>query len=459
MVFDGLSIDNVGVRFKGLSSYYEVVNNGSQKVSFKIDLNYYVPGQDLDGLRKINLNNSYQDPTFLREKVFSDFLNKQNLFAPRCTYTELYINGTHWGIYSLVEQIDQTFLSTKFGDNSGNLFAAAGDNASLEWEGNKQSAYYDNFDLNTNEITNDWTDLVSLLNTINNTSEVQFKDSLEVLLATDNYVDMWAANNLFVNFDSYEYGASNYYLYDNPSDKKFYWIANDINSGFGASWDTTLTAIENMSVYYFPNSLPQLLNDTVPLASRMLQNTYYKDKYESTICNYLQGDFSTTYLNNQIDYWYNIIKPYVYADSMKLYSNLDFDNNINFMVVLSNNTMLPGLKPFVSERAKNVASEISCVVSTPEIFSNSDNAVKIFPNPINSSATIIINPIYVKGKTKLSFLLCDLTGREVKKIETNSNNTKLYISELSSGLYIYKLIDGTVELATGRIIIATDRVK
>ena len=111
---DGISLSSVGVKFKGNSSY----NNQSVKKSFKIDFNQYVTGQDLDGLKKINLNNVFKDPSFLRERLVSDFYQEHGLFAPRCVFAKVFLNGTYWGLYNLVEEVDtKQFLNAHFGAN------------------------------------------------------------------------------------------------------------------------------------------------------------------------------------------------------------------------------------------------------------------------------------------------------------------------------------------------------
>ena len=452
---DALQLNYVGIRLKGLSSYYQVVNNGGLKVSFKIDFNRYIPGQNFDGLRKINLHNGYNDPTFMREKIFLDFLNRQGLLAPRCTYTELYINGAYRGFYTLVEQVDPTFLNTKFGDNTGNFFKATSGNASLAWEGSNQSNYYDNFDLKTNEVINDWSDLVHLCDVINNTPEAQLQDELETILATDHYIGLWAANNLFVNFDGYEYAANNFYIYDNPFDNKFYWIAWDVNSAFGGGWwNMSVAQKQDLSVYYLPDPPPFPLTDNVPLTDSLLQNSYYTEKYLNTICSYLQGDFTTQYLYNLIDSLYNRIKPYVYADTNKLYTSQDFENNINFTVSIGLNKQLPGLKPFIAERINNVSNEISCVVGNSE-FTIYDLGFTIFPNPFNTFTTIFIQYPSQKMQFKdLSFVLYDLTGRKMKQVEISGNKVEIRRDNLANGLYIYKLMDDEKVLTAGKLIIS-----
>ncbi|RDJ93135.1 hypothetical protein B4Q13_24035, partial [Lacticaseibacillus rhamnosus] len=82
MIFDGRTLPTIGIKFKGNSSF----NNSSVKKSMKLDLNNYVAGQDYDGIKKLNLNNGFKDPSFLREKIALDFMNAHGVTSPRCTF-------------------------------------------------------------------------------------------------------------------------------------------------------------------------------------------------------------------------------------------------------------------------------------------------------------------------------------------------------------------------------------
>ena len=106
-----MHFDSIGVRFKGSSSYtYPGV-----KKSFKLDINVFVPGQEVYGLDKLNLNNCFLDPSFAREKACYELCLAAGLPTERTNYAELYINGSYWGLYLLVEQFDQEFIESRFG--------------------------------------------------------------------------------------------------------------------------------------------------------------------------------------------------------------------------------------------------------------------------------------------------------------------------------------------------------
>lgn len=433
VIIDGTSTDSVGIQFKGNSSYY---NYPSNKKPFTLDFNEYVSGQKYDGLKKLNLNNMYQDPAFMREKMFLDFCQEKGINAPRSNYAKLYLNGTYWGLYLMVERIDKTFLNDRFANKDGNLWKGDGTAAScanLKYHGTLQS-YYNCYELKTNETLNDWTPLVNLTDQINNTSNLDFRDSVEAVMNTNSFIKAWAAYNLFCDFDSYPYRFThNYYTYLNDTTSKFEWIVWDVSTAFGLDIPMTIAQIENTSVEY----ISPLATDR-PLANRMLANSTYRDTYLQYICSYANNDFNASNLDPKIDSYYNLIKADVYADPMKMYSDANFDDNINMNITVSG-TNYPGLKSFIVNRNSSVINELNTLgySNCPIIdlglaqLSVEYNATT-YPNPFSNATTI-------RSNFELSDATFTVYGANgfVVKIIRNINGSEFEFAdlELESGMY------------------------
>lgn len=426
VVFNGSTYSDVGIKFKGNSSY----SNPSDKKSFKFDINEFVSGQKIDGLKKFNLNNGFKDPTFLREKLALDFCKDHGLAAPRCSFAKVYINGIYWGLYTLVEEIDNgTFLKQQYNNKDGNMFKGdpSGD---LKWYGNLASSYYSKYELKTNETANDWTDLVSFINKINN-SGTYFYDSLETILNTSDFIKHWAALNLFVNLDSYIGSGHNYFVYHDTLSDKFEWLTWDSNESFGNfQMGMTITQLKNMSMYWVSSPLSNR-----PLVQKMLANTTYKDELTATFCNWIEYDFSNMALDTKIDSLANAIRTAVYDDTKKFYSNVQFEDNltmdINVVGSPGLNTIM-GLKNFISSRRNAIVAELAtqgCVIGINEIKSITN--FNFYPNPTKD---ILMLQFDEKNKTNV-ITITNTLGELVYK--NNSNNTTEFIdvSKLNSGLY------------------------
>lgn len=422
VTIDGVLYPNVGIKFKGNSSY----SNPSTKKPFKIDLNEYGSTSELDGLKKFNLNNGFKDPSFMREKVALDFYNQQGLAAPRCAYTRVYLNGTYWGLYMFVEEANKTFLDDRFGNKQGNMFKGdpSGD---LKWLGATESSYYTKYELHTNETANDWSDLVNLIDNINN-SGTNFYDSLEVALNTNTFIRHWAAMNLFVNLDSYIGSGHNYFMYHDTLSDKFEWVSWDANESFGNfNMGLTNTQLKNLTMYHV--STP---STNRPLVQKMLTVPSYKQTLTDVFCQWLQYDFSNAALDSKIDSLANAIRTDVYADGIKFYSNADFETNLT-----SDVGMIMGIKTFITDRRNFLITELfsnGCLVGMNE-STTFNNLIKVYPNPANDYFAIDFN----SNQNENLICIYNSLGQEVYRLNSSNKSEKVDVSEFTAGIYFIKV--------------------
>jgi hypothetical protein len=418
LTVDGVSYPQCGVKYKGNSSY----NNPSRKKPFRVDLEQYGVAQNLDGLKKFVLNNGFKDPTLLREKLMLDFLNAHGIAAPRATFARLYINNHYWGLYSLVEDVNKTFLKDRFGNKGGNLFK--GDPmGKLDWKGWTQSAYEPNYELKTNTTANDWSDLIRLINALNNASALQLPDSLGKYLNLDSWYAYWAAHSLFANLDSYIGSGHNYLIYHNTDTDKFEWITWDVNEAFGNfNMGISLANIKTLPYTFIPQP-PQ----SRPMMNKVLPNTAMKAAYEQKLCALLQ-DFNNTALNPRIDSLANLIRPAVFADTLKFFSNTNFDQNLN-----QDMGATAGLKPFITARRTSLIAQLAgqgCTVT--ETSEQIDPvSIQLFPNPAGETITITAT-----GCIPESVRIFDTNGRFIlEKQFLNSAEMRIPVAHLPAGIY------------------------
>ena len=423
---------NVGVRFKGNSTY----NHPNNKKSLKIDFNEYVSGQNYDGIKKLNLNNCFKDPSLMREKIFFDVCKEAGVLAPRANFADVYINGQLWGVYSLVEQIDDQFLDWAILDDNGNLFKA-GDNfgggpggsgtpADLIYYGTDTSNYTDRYELKTNQVANDWTDLVTLIDYINNTSSTDFESQFDTRFEGDLLLRSIALDNLFSNLDSYLNSARNYYLYHNMSTNKWQWIKWDANETFG-SYGTGQDMI-NLSFDYRATDRP--------LLDQIFNNSALSSRYKLIMCDIMVNYFNSTYMDPRIDAYYNLIKNHVYADTKKMYTDANFDAIINSNITTSGgpmgSTTTYGLKPFIASRHNSMSTQIDCYLEAEELMNTPS---LVYPNPTNSSITIDLNENSQTG----SLQIINTMGATLLKQPCSNSSMVISLDQLPSGIYFLHL--------------------
>lgn len=353
IVDDSIEIDSVGVRYKGNSSY----NIQGDKKSFNVSIDSYRPDQRLNGIKTLNLNNGFVDPTFMREAI-TNYVFRHYLPAVRTGYAYLYINGEEYGLYSNVEQVNKDFLDIWFSSKSGNLYK--GDpRGEFTWKGSEPSLYKSDYEKKTNEEVDDWTDLVNLINTINNSTNLG--NELKKVLDTDRMLWYFALCNAFVNLDSYIFSSHNYYIYNDPGTGIFNMIPWDVNESFGVFPPNNLPFKKEE----FPPIDLKAPNKT-PLMKKMLANPDYIRIYYAHYRTILQEFINLDTLNSLINKLKPVIIDYVARDPKKLYSLDNFNTNINSDVFVQGRNV-PGLVSFVTKRKEYLTKLAEFAKSVPVI--------------------------------------------------------------------------------------------
>jgi len=282
----------VGVRFKGNSSYRGA---STQKKPFRIKLNEIVKGQKIEGMASFNLNNGWNDPSLIREKLYMDIAQQVGFTGPRINFAALYINGKYWGLYALGEIVNGDYLENWYGkaNSTGNLYKAELP-ATLEDKGDDKEAYRTMFEKQSNEAADDWSDLIQLVQVLNRTPAAQFETEIEKVLDVDSVLCALALDNLTVNLDSYVGMGQNYLLYRRPSDGRFQWILWDASLAFGGlsqgqnieqmktlaiDWVTSQTATGGGAGAPGPGGPGGAFGGARPLAVKLWASAKYRERY------------------------------------------------------------------------------------------------------------------------------------------------------------------------------------
>ena len=177
VVIDGKNSYNVGIKIKGESSYKYYP---SKKKSLKINFDKFIKGQEHQGFEEINLNNNFKDPTFMREKLYLDFLHDVGVPSQKNAYAKVFINNQYWGLYLMVEEIDKKFLKRNFGNKKGTLIKGE-PQAYLDWHGKDSSSYIKKYKIKSANKTKSTKQLINFIDIINNFegSDKMFESALE----------------------------------------------------------------------------------------------------------------------------------------------------------------------------------------------------------------------------------------------------------------------------------------
>lgn len=150
---NGTTYNNVAIRPKGNSSLSEIVmDDTTDRYSFKIKFDEYVDGQTLDGLSKLVLNNNISDTTYMKEYLSYKLLDSLGVPTPECAYAHITVNGEEWGLYLAVEPIEEEFIARNYGSTDGNLYKPESDSVAVGENKNNDDAGNNKPDFNPTEV-------------------------------------------------------------------------------------------------------------------------------------------------------------------------------------------------------------------------------------------------------------------------------------------------------------------
>lgn len=329
LTFDNTTLDTIGVRFKGEYSF-----RGSLK-PLKLDINEFVKGQKLDGLKKLNLQAAMEDDSQIREKMVYDMFKWVGLPAPRSSFTKVYINGNYHGLFTVVEQVDKTFLKSNFSNPNGNLYKAY--YATLDsisggstWKGN---GFNNGLEIKSNEENHDW----SVMEKVYSFSSSQYSgkaysDSLQ------NYVDF---SNVLKHM-AVETATTSYDNYANGSGANIYWLVDSTDNMLKSiPWDYNLS-LQTIGDNQFMTQINSIAPDSSLKYGSTDQYNYnwlynkkftregifsspeLSEKYYNHICHLADYYFTSAHVDSLIDFWDNQIQTAALSTPVRDYTDSEY---------------------------------------------------------------------------------------------------------------------------------------
>ena len=231
LTVDGKSYKNVGVHFRGASSFMRVGDGFKRSLNLTMDLTD--KKQQLGGYRSLELLNSHEDPTFLRA-VLSYQIERDYLPAPKANFVRVVINGESWGIYANVQAFNKDFLQENFGTTKGNRWkvpGSPGGQGGLRYLGDAAAPYKQIYQLKSKESPKAWSDLANLCKVLNESPAADLEKNLAPILNIDGALKFLALENTLINNDGYWIRASDYSIYQDPKGL-FHILPHDSNETF-----------------------------------------------------------------------------------------------------------------------------------------------------------------------------------------------------------------------------------
>lgn len=291
--YNDLTWENVGIRYKGNSS----LRANSGKLPLRLQFDEFedefpeIMNQRFYGFKELSLSSNYNDPSLMREKSADDLFREFGVPAVRSAFYEIYIDrgtGTseYFGLYTVLEIVDDNFLNDWFGSKTGNCYKPDGDGAKFANTGFDLSHFEQK--TNVGVARTDIQEMFDALHATDRTSNPsQWRANLEKVFDVDGFLKYLAANNTLQNWDTYGRMTHNYYLYHDPSDGLIKWIIWDNNESFqegkrGGSVSFGMTEI----------------GTDWPLMNYLINDDTYEAQYKAYIKSFIEGPFAASRMND-----------------------------------------------------------------------------------------------------------------------------------------------------------------
>ncbi|MEE2758240.1 MAG: CotH kinase family protein [Myxococcota bacterium] len=348
IVIDGQQTDDVAIRVKGNSTLNSVARSPSDRYSFKVDINRNVSGQTIDGIKKLNFNNGFKDPTLMREHLGYDLIERAGMYASKTSFVDLSVAGQHMGVYTMVEQVDDDYLQRHFGEDGGDLYKPEMPAGRLTYLGDSIEDYRA-IGVKNNEDSTDHEAFLRFIAVLNGEQDGQLDDVLNV----DAVLRNLALNTVMVNLDSYLGMGHNFYLYE--QDGRFLDLPWDLNETYGNfTCSCNRDGLINLKIDE-PTCGP--IADR-PLVATLLNNPSYLERYHDIIEELIEGPASADAMSTIIDETAQLIRPFVEQDTTKFFSTADFERGLTDDVSSGRGGGAWGLKSFIRDRNNAIRRQL-----------------------------------------------------------------------------------------------------
>lgn len=205
------------------------------KLSYKLKFDKFQEEFTYRGLRRLNLHSMLRDPSKSRDFLAYGLYRRMGVAAPRVNYAEVYINGDRLGLFAMIEEIDETFLASRFPDEpNGNLYKDV-------WLSGGTSAQYE-ARVKTNEDDADHSGFVRAREAFKEATDDTLPHAISHWLNVERFVSYIEVEQAMLNWDgplsfrhnvgetSDTYRSHNFYLYHPSPTSKFAFIPWDMDN-------------------------------------------------------------------------------------------------------------------------------------------------------------------------------------------------------------------------------------
>ncbi len=314
--FEGVRLPNVAVRYKGNGTFMDA--RGSDKKSFKVDLNEFVKGQKVGGTAKLNFHNNVTDGGFMNEPLGYWLYREAGVPAPRTSYSRLSIDaaGAHTnrylGLYSLVENLDNNWAEDRFGTKKG-LILKPVTRELFKFQGQDWSQYQQAYDPKTDPTATQLQRVYDFARLVTEAKDEEFARRLPEFLEIDEFSRFMAVTVWLSSTDSILMMGQNFVVYLHPQSNRFSFVPWDLDRAFGNFFTPSPTEMSIHAAWAADNRFLQ----------RVMKVDAVKQAYLARMAEFQNSIFQPERLLAQVDQLAAVLRPAVKEEGEEALERFD----------------------------------------------------------------------------------------------------------------------------------------
>lgn len=361
---NGATNYGVGARYKGNTSY----TMAGTKKSINLDIDFTNATANLMDYTTVNLNNAAGDETIMREPLFFTIMS-QYTPCPKGSMARIHVNGSLWGVYSLIQQENSQLIRAFFPSDTGDRWRApnaagggggfSSSNSAFAYFGNTSIASYrPHYEMKTTNSTTTvgFQRLINAIYVLNTTPQQQLRDRVEDVFAVDNWLWMLAIENLFVDDDSYWNKGADYGFYYEPESGRIHPVEHDGNEAFTSTFN----------INYSLSPVFGLTGNNRPLLNRLLPINELRQRYLAHMRTVLEEYFNPGVMTPMINSFHSLSIAAIIADPNKGFTLTTYTNDLN------------ALKTYVTNRYNFVMNHAELTPMQPNIVAVTGPASTVY---------------------------------------------------------------------------------
>lgn len=269
---DGREFSRVGVHIKGSQGS---LRGFDDKPSLTLAFGKFDKDARLHGLKKIHLNNSTQDPTYLCEDLSGELFRRAGLPAARVAWATVELNGRELGLFVLKEGFTKEFLRLHFPDADGNLY-----------DGGLHRDVNEPLERDSGDGVGNHSDLQALAAAASEPDLTSRWAKLQSTLDVERFVSFMATEILAGHIDGYCLMQNNYRIYFEPQTNRAVFLPHGMDRMFyepTASLTPPMKALVGRAVCETPEGAAHYQRRVAELAEKIFDPEWMTNRINAAV--------------------------------------------------------------------------------------------------------------------------------------------------------------------------------